>query len=154
MHIQKLAIQNFRNHRNSTIELDKMNIFIGRNNSGKSSILAAIEALTGRNRGPTVAERATWSPGKRKPPGGAELPAWAAWSAMPPNLTAKAGTSRKDRPPSTTIWGQTNKWCSWYQTLSMSPQNKKRPVRPVRYLLHRGRNSRCHRAVPARQRCW
>ncbi|AQS60272.1 AAA family ATPase [Desulforamulus ferrireducens] len=50
MHITKLALHNFRNHRNSTIELDKMNIFIGRNNSGKSSILAAIEwALTGRN---------------------------------------------------------------------------------------------------------
>lgn len=50
MRINKLAIQNFRNHRNTAIELDKLNIFVGRNNSGKSSILAAIEyALTGRN---------------------------------------------------------------------------------------------------------
>jgi len=50
MRINKLAIQNFRNHKSNAIELDRLNIFIGRNNSGKSSILAAIEwALTGRN---------------------------------------------------------------------------------------------------------
>jgi len=50
MKINKLAIQNFRNHRATAVELDKLNIFVGHNNSGKSSILAAIEwALTGRN---------------------------------------------------------------------------------------------------------
>ena len=95
MHIQKLAIQNFRNHRNSTIELDKMNIFIGRNNSGKSSILAAIEwALTGRTVDrPSSWERATQSPGKRKLPGGAELVGLGGVvRAMPPTLTV--GKSR------------------------------------------------------------
>ncbi|WP_027365092.1 AAA family ATPase [Desulfotruncus alcoholivorax] len=50
MRINKLAIQGFRNHINNAIGLDKLNIFVGRNNSGKSSILAAVEwALTGRN---------------------------------------------------------------------------------------------------------
>jgi len=50
MKINKLAIQNFRNHKDTAIDLDKLNIFVGQNNSGKSSILAAIEwALTGRN---------------------------------------------------------------------------------------------------------
>lgn len=50
MRINKLAIQNFRNHKATAIEPDRLNIFLGRNNSGKSSILAAIEwALTGRN---------------------------------------------------------------------------------------------------------
>ncbi len=50
MHINKLAIKNIRNHKNNAIELDKLNIFVGHNNSGKSSIPAAVEwALTGRN---------------------------------------------------------------------------------------------------------
>jgi exonuclease SbcC len=50
MKINKLAIQNFRNLKNTAIDLDRLNIFVGPNNSGKSSILAAIEwALTGRN---------------------------------------------------------------------------------------------------------
>ncbi len=50
MRINKLAVKNFRNHKNTAIDLDRLNIFIGRNNSGKSSILAAVEwALTGRN---------------------------------------------------------------------------------------------------------
>ncbi len=50
MRINKLALYNLRNHKNNATELDRLNIFVGRNNSGKSSILAAIEwALTGRN---------------------------------------------------------------------------------------------------------
>jgi len=50
MFIKKLAIQNFRNIKSSVIEPAKLNIFVGPNNSGKSSILAALEwALTGRN---------------------------------------------------------------------------------------------------------
>jgi len=50
MFITKLALRNFRNHRNTAIEPAKLNIFVGPNNSGKSSILAAIEwGLTGRN---------------------------------------------------------------------------------------------------------
>ena len=43
MKINRLAMQNFRNHKDTAIDLDKLNIFVGRNNSGKSSILAAIE---------------------------------------------------------------------------------------------------------------
>ncbi|KAF1084948.1 chromosome segregation protein [Sporotomaculum syntrophicum] len=50
MFIKKLAIQNFRNLKSSVIEPARLNIFVGPNNSGKSSILAAVEwALTGRN---------------------------------------------------------------------------------------------------------
>jgi DNA repair exonuclease SbcCD ATPase subunit len=50
MRINKLALHNFRNHKNNAVELGRLNIFVGRNNSGKSSILSAIEwALTGRN---------------------------------------------------------------------------------------------------------
>jgi len=50
MFINKLAIQNFRNLKSNTIEPAKLNIFVGPNNSGKSSILAALEwGLTGRN---------------------------------------------------------------------------------------------------------
>lgn len=49
MYITTLQIQNFRNHRDTGIKLDRLNYFLGGNNSGKSSILAAIEyALTGR----------------------------------------------------------------------------------------------------------
>ena len=109
MHIQKLAIQNFRNHRNSTIELDKMNIFIGRNNSGKSSILAAIEWPTGRNCDrpgrPGAGDLVTR---KEKLPGGLELASGGVVRAMPPHTltVGKSRTSRKDRPPSTTIWGR------------------------------------------------
>ncbi len=50
MFIKKLGIQDFRNFKNSVIEPAKLNIFVGPNNSGKSSILAAVEwVLTGRN---------------------------------------------------------------------------------------------------------
>lgn len=49
MYITTLQIRNFRNHRHTDIQLDRLNYFLGGNNSGKSTILAAIEyALTGR----------------------------------------------------------------------------------------------------------
>lgn len=49
MYITRLQIRSFRNHRNTDIQLDRLNYFLGGNNSGKSSILAAVEyALTGR----------------------------------------------------------------------------------------------------------
>jgi DNA repair exonuclease SbcCD ATPase subunit len=47
--INRLTIENFRNHKRTEITLDKINFFVGGNNAGKTSILAAIEwALTGR----------------------------------------------------------------------------------------------------------
>lgn len=49
MKINRLYLQNFRNHSQSEAILDRVNYFLGRNNAGKSSILAAIEwGLTGR----------------------------------------------------------------------------------------------------------
>lgn len=49
MKINKLMVQNFRNHKQTEIFLDKVNFFVGRNNAGKSSLLAAIEwGLTGK----------------------------------------------------------------------------------------------------------
>ncbi|GAB6158803.1 hypothetical protein JCM39194_20030 [Desulfotomaculum varum] len=49
MKINKLMVQNFRNHKQTEIVLDKVNFFVGRNNAGKSSLLAAIEwGLTGK----------------------------------------------------------------------------------------------------------
>lgn len=50
MFIKKLSSRNFRNLKHDTIEPAKLNIFVGPNNSGKSSILAEAEwGLTGRN---------------------------------------------------------------------------------------------------------
>lgn len=49
MKINKLMVQNFRNHKQTEIFLDKVNFFVGRNNAGKTSLLAAIEwGLTGK----------------------------------------------------------------------------------------------------------
>lgn len=49
MKINRLILQNFRNHRQSNLTLDRLNFFVGHNNAGKSSILAAIEwGLTGK----------------------------------------------------------------------------------------------------------
>ncbi|HOV79545.1 MAG TPA: AAA family ATPase [Bacillota bacterium] len=49
MKIKRIEMTNFRNHHATSIELDNINVFVGRNNTGKSSIKAAIEyALTGR----------------------------------------------------------------------------------------------------------
>lgn len=49
--IKRLALKDFRNHRQTEIALDKINLFIGSNGAGKTSIQAAIEyGLTGRCR--------------------------------------------------------------------------------------------------------
>jgi DNA repair exonuclease SbcCD ATPase subunit len=49
LRINKLSIENFRNHKKTELNLDRINFFVGGNNAGKTSILAAIEwGLTGR----------------------------------------------------------------------------------------------------------
>lgn len=49
MKINELILNGFRNHTATAIDLNHVNVFVGKNNSGKSSIKAAIEyALTGR----------------------------------------------------------------------------------------------------------
>lgn len=49
MKINRIELVNFRNHTDTAFDLDNVNVFVGRNNAGKSSIKAAIEyALTGR----------------------------------------------------------------------------------------------------------
>ncbi len=49
MFVKRLALQYFRNHENSYIEPGRLNLFVGHNNAGKSSILAGLEwALTGK----------------------------------------------------------------------------------------------------------
>lgn len=49
MKINSLRIQGLRNHQETAVDLDRTNIFVGRNGSGKSTIRAAVElALTGR----------------------------------------------------------------------------------------------------------
>lgn len=49
MKINTLAVENFRNHKSTQLVLDKVNFFVGQNNAGKTSLLAAIEwGLTGR----------------------------------------------------------------------------------------------------------
>lgn len=49
MKINRLYMENFRNHAKTDIPLDRINIFAGGNNAGKTSILAAVEwCLTGR----------------------------------------------------------------------------------------------------------
>jgi exonuclease SbcC len=52
--INRLSLQNFRNHEHTEISLDSINIFVGKNAAGKSSIKHAIEyLLTGRVTGLT-----------------------------------------------------------------------------------------------------
>jgi len=47
--INRISLDNFRSHTKTEIDLDKVNFFVGGNNSGKTSILAAVElALTGQ----------------------------------------------------------------------------------------------------------
>lgn len=49
MRVARIRLENFRNHKSSMIELDRLNIFCGPNASGKSSIRQALEiCLTGR----------------------------------------------------------------------------------------------------------
>lgn len=45
--IQKIRIQNFRSIQDATVELGKVNLFIGPNNSGKSNMLKGIELMAG-----------------------------------------------------------------------------------------------------------
>lgn len=50
MKIRELRLRNFRSHRDTSVSLDHVNVFLGANAAGKTSIKAAIEwALTGRN---------------------------------------------------------------------------------------------------------
>jgi len=50
MKIKEIRLRNYRNHRNTVVECDHINVFCGRNRSGKTSILSAVETvLTGRN---------------------------------------------------------------------------------------------------------
>lgn len=48
--MSKIKIQNFRSHENTTIKLSDNNILIGKNNSGKTSFLDAINYAIGLNR--------------------------------------------------------------------------------------------------------
>ena len=51
MRINNLNLENFRSHKDTSIDLDQVNVFVGRNGSGKTSIKDAIQyALTGKNR--------------------------------------------------------------------------------------------------------
>jgi len=50
MKIEQIRLKNYRNHTNTVIDLGHVNVFTGKNRSGKTSILTAIETvLTGRN---------------------------------------------------------------------------------------------------------
>lgn len=50
MKIKEIRLRNYRNHRNTVVECGHINVFCGRNRSGKTSILSAVETvLTGRN---------------------------------------------------------------------------------------------------------
>lgn len=49
MRLEQLKVIDFRNHRSTSIELSEKNIFCGKNASGKTSLLAALEwGLTGK----------------------------------------------------------------------------------------------------------
>lgn len=49
MRINSLKLTQFRNHISTTLELERLNVITGRNNSGKTSLVYALEvALTGR----------------------------------------------------------------------------------------------------------
>jgi len=43
--LQKVSIQNFKSLKDVTLELQKVNLLIGPNNSGKSNFLKALERL-------------------------------------------------------------------------------------------------------------
>ncbi len=49
MFIDQIEINNFRGVRNLTIKLDETTVLIGENNTGKSTILAALETCLSRN---------------------------------------------------------------------------------------------------------
>jgi putative ATP-dependent endonuclease of OLD family len=48
MHLSKLAVQNFRGFSNVTIEFDDITVLIGENNTGKTSVLHAIQIALAR----------------------------------------------------------------------------------------------------------
>src|SRR5690606_1282128 len=51
MHLKKLAVRNFRRLRNVVIDLaSDISIFVGANNSGKTSVGHALQLFTGRGR--------------------------------------------------------------------------------------------------------
>lgn len=51
LHLDRLSVKNFRSLNDLTIEgLGRVNVFVGRNNSGKSTILDAIELLVASNK--------------------------------------------------------------------------------------------------------
>ena len=54
MYITKLELQNFRSFEHETIELDDITVFVGENNTGKSTIMDAIKFVIGT---------ASWSDG-------------------------------------------------------------------------------------------
>ena len=49
MFVDQIEIKNFRGIRNLTLKLDETTVLIGENNTGKSTILAALEACLSRN---------------------------------------------------------------------------------------------------------
>ncbi len=44
--IEKIRLQNFKLHKDTTLEIKPITIFIGQNNSGKSSIFQALQSIT------------------------------------------------------------------------------------------------------------
>ena len=49
--IQRIKIQNFKNIRDQTIDLDHLTVFVGANGSGKTSVLEAIDLAVGAELG-------------------------------------------------------------------------------------------------------
>ena len=50
MHLAKLSIRDFRGIRHADLALNQHNVFIGANNSGKTTIVEALALLFGRDR--------------------------------------------------------------------------------------------------------
>src|SRR5688500_17518380 len=52
MKIKQIKIENFRSYENETIiELDNLNVFVGKNDIGKSTILEALDIFFNENKG-------------------------------------------------------------------------------------------------------
>jgi len=51
MYISKVEIHNFRSHKNTLIELSKTNVLVGRNNTGKTAFLDAVNYAIGVRKG-------------------------------------------------------------------------------------------------------
>jgi predicted ATPase len=52
MYITKLELNNFRSFEHETIELDDITVFVGENNTGKSSIMDAIKGINTAEQSP------------------------------------------------------------------------------------------------------